>query len=259
MCDCYGRAVDRLASILRSLDLTSLAGDESPDAISALCAGAVSPATGSPSVAAVCVLPAFVAACRERLEGSGVRVACATGAFPSGELPTSERVEQITRAVEAGAQEIDTVMDHGAVRGGRDLDAAEQLRASRDACGDLTMKVILETGAAPALPFVRRTATLAIEAGADFLKTSTGKGFPGATPEAVAAMCEAIADADRPVGVKVSGGVKTVAEALGYLDLVTTQLGGDWADPTRFRIGASGLLSDLVEHLREERSQVPPS
>src|SRR5262249_19050937 len=158
---------------------------------------------------AVCIGPAFVALACRRLEGTDVRVACATGAFPSGVASSAERAAEIEQAVAAGAHEIDTVIDHEAVRAGREQEAFEALLASGDACGELTMKGILETGAAPALPFVARTARLAIDAGADFLKTSSGFAHPGAMPEAVATICEEVAAAERPVGIKVSGGVRT--------------------------------------------------
>ena len=234
---------------MRCLDLTSLDEDDTPDRIEALCRRAARPAAGVPPVAAVCVRPAFVPLARERLEGSDVRVACAIGGFPTGVSPTAERVREIEGAVAAGAHEIDTVIDHEAVRAGRDNEALDALRASRAASGTATMKVILETGAAPTLPFVARAARLAIDAGADFLKTSSGFGYPGATPEAVATMCEEIANTDRRVGIKVSGGVRSAADAIGYIDLVAAQLGSAWLDPTRFRIGASALLDALLTEL----------
>ncbi len=239
----------RLFVALRCLDLTSLNDDDTPERIEALCRDAASPGPALPPVAAVCVYPAFVAQSRSLLAGTGVRVACATGAFPSGRLSTLERLAEIAAALEAGAEEIDTVLDHRAVVEGRMTEVLEQLVASREACGEATMKVIVETGAMPSLAHVRSAAALALDAGADFLKTSTGKGHPGATPEAVLAMVEAVRDAGTATGIKVSGGVRTVQDAVGFLDLVTRHLGPDWGTPERFRIGASSLLGALVEAL----------
>jgi deoxyribose-phosphate aldolase len=239
----------RLLAALRCLDLTSLGGDDRPERIEALCRDAAAPAAALPPVAAVCVAPAFVPQARSLLAGTGVRVACATGAFPSGRLGTAERVAEIAAALEAGAEEIDTVLDHDAVVQGRLTEVLAQLAASREACGEATMKVILETGALPSLAHVRSAAGLAVDAGADFLKTSTGIGVPGATPEAVLAMTEVVAQAGTVTGIKVSGGVRTVQAAVGYLDLVTRHLGAAWGTHERFRIGASSLLGALVDAL----------
>ena len=239
----------RLLAALRCLDLTSLNDDDTPERIESLCRAAAAPAAALPPVAAVCVTPTFVAQARSLLAGAGVRVACATGAFPSGRLGTAERVAEIAAALEAGADEIDTVLDHRAVVEGRMTEVLAQLAASRDACGAATMKVILETGALPSLAHVRSAAGLALDAGADFLETSTGKIDAGATPEAVLAMTEVVAAAGTTTGIKVSGGVRTVQDAVGYLDLVTRHLGPAWGTHERFRIGASSLLGALVEAL----------
>jgi deoxyribose-phosphate aldolase len=239
----------RLLAALRCLDLTSLRDDETPERIESLCRDAAAPGAALPPVAAVCVAPAFVAQARSLLAGTGVRVACATGAFPSGRLGLTERVAEIAGALEAGAEEIDTVLDHGALVQGRMTEVLAELVASREACGAATMKVILETGALPSLAHVRSAAGLALDAGADFLKTSTGKGYPGATPEAVLAMAEAVREAGTATGIKVSGGVRTVQVAVGYLDLVSRHLGAAWGTHERFRIGASSLLGALVDAL----------
>jgi deoxyribose-phosphate aldolase len=236
---------------LRCVDLTWLEPDATPEQIRSLCAVAAHPGVDLPHVAAVCVSTPFVELSSELLAGSGVRVACATGGFPSGETSDASRRTEIAAALEAGASEIDTVIDHAGVLAGRETEVLEGLVSAREACGGAVMKVILETGAYPLLPFIRRAAELAIAAGADIIKTSTGVGFPGATPEAVIAITEAIAAADRPVGIKVSGGVKTAADALGYLDLVTRALGESWRTPERFRIGASGLVTELTNALTD--------
>jgi deoxyribose-phosphate aldolase len=234
---------------LRCLDLTWLAPDATAEQIRSLCAVAAHPGVDLPHVAAVCVSAPFVELASELLAGSGVRVACATGGFPSGDASDASRRTEIAAALDAGADEIDTVIDHAGVLAGREPEVLAGLTAAREACGDAVMKVILETGAYPLLPFIRRAADLSVAAGADLIKTSTGVGFPGATPEAVIVITQAIAAADRPVGVKVSGGIKSAAEAVGYLDLVSRALGEAWRTPERFRIGASGLVTELTNAL----------
>lgn len=234
---------------LRCLDLTSLAPGDTPGRIRVMCGSALHPGPGLPSVAAVCIAPPFIELARDALEDTDVVVACATGAFPSGVADAAVRTREIAVAIRAGAQEIDTVLDHAALMAGRERMVLDQLVASREACGGAAMKVIVEAGAYPVLPFVRRATELAIQAGADFVKTSTGVGFAGATQEAVLAISHVIASAGRPVGIKVSGGVRSAAEAVGYLGLVTRALGSDWRDPARFRIGASGLVDALVAAL----------
>jgi deoxyribose-phosphate aldolase len=250
-------ATELIRVLARCLDLTSLSDDDTEGSIGRLCARARDPGKELGSVAAVCVYPAFVSLARRRLAGSGVLVACATGAFPTGSLPTDDRLAQIRAALDAGAQEIDTVLDHRAFLGGREKDVREQLVASRSACGGATMKVILETGLLPDEPAILRAARLAIEAGADFVKTSTGKVDEGATPAAFRVMCEAARTSDRPIGVKVSGGVRTTADALSYLSIVDEVLGSDDLDPSQFRIGASSLLDDLLSQLPNPSIDAP--
>jgi deoxyribose-phosphate aldolase len=250
-------ATENIRVVARCLDLTSLNDDDTETRIERLCARARDPGKGLDPVAAVCLYPAFVGRARLKLAGSGVLVACATGAFPTGSLPIDQRVAQIQAALEAGGQEIDTVLDHRAFLAGREKDVRDQLVASRSACGGATMKVILETGLLPDESAILRAAQLAIEAGADFVKTSTGKVTEGATPTAFRAMCEAAHDSDRPIGVKVSGGVRTTADALAYLSIVEEVLGRDGLDPSRFRIGASALLDDLLLQLPNPPRDAP--
>ncbi len=238
--------MDRLELMLRCLDLTSLADDDTDERIRALCVRAMEPGQGLPHLAAVCVAPRFAALARELVGGSGVRLAVATGAFPTGALSAEGRVAEIRAAVDAGADEIDTVLDHAALVEGGEEAVLEQLIASREACPGRTMKVILETGALPDVGSIRQAAMVAVEAGADFVKSSTGQAAPGVTPEACRAMCEAIRDLGRPVGVKVSGGVRTAKQALDHLAIVEEVLGSAWLTPARLRIGASSLLDALV-------------
>jgi deoxyribose-phosphate aldolase len=250
-------ATENIRVLTGCLDLTSLNDDDTEGSIEQLCARARDPGKELGAVAAVCVYPEFVGLARRKLVGSGVLVACATGAFPTGSLPSDERVAQIRAALDAGAQEIDTVLDHRAFLAGHEEDVREQLVASRSACGGATMKVILETGLLPDESVILRAARLAIEVGADFVKTSTGKVDEGATPTAFRVMCQAARTSDRPIGVKVSGGVRTTADALSYLSIVEEVLGSDGLDPSRFRIGASSLLDDLLSRLPNPTIDVP--
>jgi deoxyribose-phosphate aldolase len=241
-----------LRSIVACLDLTSLKGPETEGEIGPLCDAAILPARGLPHAAAVCVLGPLVPVARRRLAGTEVRLAAAAGAFPEGTAAPGERVAEITEAIRAGADEIDTVLDHRALLAGREADARAGLAASRRACGERLMKVILETGALPSEEHVRSAVRLAVEEGADFVKSSTGKAAPGVTPASAAAMMRAVRELEtetgRKVGVKLSGGIRTAEQSLGYARLFQEVLGGR-PEPRRFRIGASSLLDDLVRTL----------
>lgn len=239
---------------LRCLDLTSLEESATAGKIGSLCMKATMPGPGLPSVAAVCVTPNFVRAAARMVHGSGVRVAAVAGGFPQGRASVERRVAEITSAIESGAEEIDTVLDFNAFVDGKRDACLEELAESRKACGDgVTMKVILETASLRDSETIESAAALAMEAGADFVKSSTGFGTGGASHEAAAAMMRAVRayaeQTGRPVGVKVSGGIRKAADALDYLDLADRELGRAWAGPDRFRIGSSALLDDLVEAL----------
>jgi deoxyribose-phosphate aldolase len=194
-------------------------------------------------VAAVCIWPRFIGVAREALTGSGVRVAAATGGFPDPTAPRRDRLREIERAVAAGADEVDVVVDRRLLSSPAVL--ATELAETRDAVGAAVWKAILETGAL-APEEVGPLARLAIEAGADFVKTSTGKGYPGADPTSFEAVAHTVAASRRPVGIKASGGIRSSAQALRYLSIVRAVLGAEAATPARFRIGASALLDDLV-------------
>ena len=241
-----------LLSIVACLDLTSLDDSDGDESIGALCERALHPGEGLPHAAAVCVLPRFVPLVRERLTGSEVRVAAAAGAFPEGTAPLEVRVTEIRDAVAAGADEIDTVLDHRALVSGREQDVRAALAASRRACGERVMKVILETGALPSENHVRSAARVAIEEGADFVKSSTGKTALGVNVGSARVMMRAVRDMEAETGVaagiKLSGGIRTVEQALGYARLFVEILGVTPAQG-RFRIGASSLLDDLVGSL----------
>ena len=233
------------ALLVACLDLTSLGDDEDELAIEALCERAIRPVPGRPelSVAAVCVWPRWVPAAKRLLETTPVRVACATGGFPSPDATLGERLREIEEAVAAGADEVDVpiarfLLDEPDALG-------RELTATRSAADGAAWKAIVETGALQA-DEIRALASAAITAGADFVKSSTGKGVPGITPEAAEVLSETIRGAGRRVGLKLSGGIRGVGQATNHLAQVRVILGRDWPEPSTFRIGASGLLDALV-------------
>lgn len=225
------------------IDLTSLERDDTPQKIEALCRDAVTP---SGAVAAVCVLPAFVRHAKEALDGTGIRVATVID-FPEG-LGTPEDVMRETEAaLREGADEIDLVFPYRRFLADAPPPASKNVRAVRDVGGyDIRLKVILENGVYPNFESLAAASEVAIQGGADFLKTSTGKLATGATLDAAAIMLSAIAASGLPVGFKASGGIREVAAASAYLTLAESILGGGWAKPATFRIGASSLLPKLV-------------
>ena len=244
---------DDLRLAIRCIDLTTLEGSDTPDRVRALCTEAMSPDPTDPSVGptvAVCVYPALVPVAVEALAGSAVAVASVAAGFPAGLTPLEARLLEIGWARQAGATEIDVVINRSLVLSGRLDEAAAELVAMRDAAGDAHLKVILETGELTDPALIGDTTDAAIAAGADFVKTSTGKMSPAATPEAVEVIARRIAASGTTVGVKVSGGVRTSDDARQYLDLVREHLGEGWMSPERFRLGASKLLGTLVDDLR---------
>jgi deoxyribose-phosphate aldolase len=235
------------------LDLTTLEGADTPGKVRHLCAKAVCPAPTTPEIpscAAVCVYPSLAAVAREALEGTGVRTASVATAFPSGQASLEVKLRDTEDALAAGADEIDMVISREAFLAGEDTRVMEEIVRVKEACGDARLKVILEAAELGSYDHVRHASLLAMEAGADFIKTSTGKAVSGATPGVTLAMLEAIRDyterTDRPVGMKAAGGVSTSKAALHRLVLVKETLGDEWLTPERFRIGASSLLNDLL-------------
>ena len=248
--------VDDLRLVVRCIDLTTLEGDDTPGRIRALCSQALRPDPADPTVgpvAAVCVHPSLAGLAAELLAGTPVAVASVAGAFPSGLSPLEVKVAEVRAAVASGAQEIDTVLNRSAFLSGRADFAAAELRALREAAGAAHFKVILEVCELGSAGAVAEATRLAIDAGADMVKTSTGKGSAGASPQAVLTMAETVAEhcaaGGRPVGIKVAGGVRTAADALGYLAIVRSVLGDDWLSPERLRFGASSLLGNVVAEL----------
>ena len=247
---------DDLRLVVGCTDLTTLEGDDTPGRIRALCSQALRPDPADPTVgpvAAVCVYPALAPLAAELLAGTPVAVASVAGAFPSGLSPLEVKVAEVQAAVTAGAQEIDTVLNRSAFLSGRLDVAAAELRALKEAAGGAHFKVILEVCELGSAGAIAEATRLAIDAGADMVKTSTGKGASGASPEAVLAMAQTVAEhctaGGRPVGIKVAGGVRTAAEALAYLDVVRSALGAEWLTPDRLRFGASSLLGKVVAAL----------
>jgi len=238
---------------IRMVDLPTLEGQDTPGKVRALCATGRRPDPTDPScpqVAAICVYGDLVPVAVDALGDSGVHVAAVATAFPSGRAPLDVKLADVRAAVDAGADEIDMVIDRGAFLAGRYLDIHDEIVATREACGGAHRKVILETGELATCDNVRRASWLAMLAGADFVKTSTGKVTPAATLPTVLVMLEAVRDfraqAGRQVGVKAAGGIRAAKDAIRYLVLVNETCGDDWLSPDWFRFGASSLLNDLL-------------
>ncbi len=255
-------AIDTAISMI---DLTTLEGADSPGKVAALCAKARRPDPGDPAcpaVAAVCVYGDLVPVAVQALAASGIGVAAVVTAFPSGRASLRVKLADTQDAVAAGASEIDMVIDRGAFLAGRYLQVYEEIVAVRQACERAgqraRLKVILETGELVSYDNVRRASWLAMLAGADFIKTSTGKVSPAATLPVVTLMLEAVRDLRRvtgvQIGVKPAGGIRASKDALRLLVAVNEVAGDDWLDPAWFRIGASSLLNDLLMQRHKQRT-----
>jgi deoxyribose-phosphate aldolase len=246
---------------LRCCDLTSLEGVDSPGKIRQLAAKAKRPNptdASIPHVAALCIYPRLVPVAVDALEGSGVKVASVASAFPSGQSSLDVRLQEVKEAVAAGADEVDIVISRGAFLAGDDDAVYEEVAASKETAGGAHVKTILETGELGSYDRIRRAALVAMAAGTDFIKTSTGKISPAATLPAALVMAEAIRDfADftgREVGLKAAGGIRNSKDAIRYLVVVNETLGDAWLTPERFRIGASSLVNDLLMQIDKQRS-----
>src|SRR6187397_2822515 len=255
--------VQALELAIRMIDLTTLEGADTPGKVAALCSKAMRPDPSDPSVppvAAVCVYPNLVPVAVARLRGSTVKVASVATAFPSGQSPLAVKLADVREAVELGADEIDMVIDRGAFLSGRYAKVYDEIVRVKEAAGDLHVKVILETGELGTYDNVRRASLLAMAAGADFIKTSTGKISPAATLPVALVMLEAIRDVHdetgRVVGFKPAGGVRSAKQAIQHLVLVHETLGPDWLTPDRYRIGASSLLNDVLMQIAKQRTGV---
>ncbi len=243
-------AIDTAISMV---DLTTLEGNDTAGKVRSLCAKAMRPDPSDPSVpsvAAICVYPDLVATAVDALRGSTVAVASVATAFPSGRASLRTKLVDVADAVDAGASEIDMVIDRGAFLAGHYQQVFDEIVAVKAACGDAHLKVILETGELVTLDNVRRASWLALAAGADFVKTSTGKISPAATPPVALVLLQAVRDfaalTGKRRGVKLAGGIRTSKEAVRYLVMVKETAGTDWLTPAQFRFGASSLLNDLL-------------
>ena len=253
--------ISGLKIAIACMDLTTLEGKDTAGRVAQLCRKAITPDTRDPSLpsaAAVCVYPSLVEYAKRALGGSSVKVASVATGFPSGQTSHEVKISETREAVAAGADEIDMVVDRGAFLAGRYAEVAREIAHVKEACGSAHLKVILETGELGTYDSVRRASMLAMEAGADFIKTSTGKVVPAATLPVALVMLQAARDFEdrtgRRVGVKVAGGIRTAKQALQYLVLVKETRGDDYLSPQWFRIGASTLLNDVLRQLWKERT-----
>src|SRR3954452_2747956 len=246
---------------IRMMDLTTLEGKDTDGKVRALCAKGIHPDPSDPnipSVAAICIYPAHIAVAKRALEGSGVKVASVSTGFPSGQTFTDVKLLETRQAVEAGPDETDLVIARGAVLQGDYRHVFDEIVAVKEACGNAHLKVILETGELETYDNARRASILAMAAGADFIKTSTGKVGPAATLPVTLVMLEAIRDfhnrTGRVVGMKPAGGIRTAKDAIQYLVVLYETLGPRWMTPDLFRFGASSLLNDVLMQIEKERT-----
>nr|WP_315121756.1 deoxyribose-phosphate aldolase [uncultured Porphyromonas sp.] len=238
-----------------TIDLTTLAGADTEEKVAQL-VGSVNDFEGTedvPSVAAICVYPNFVKTVREVLTASGVQVACVSGAFPASQSFTEVKIAETALAIAAGADEIDIVLNLGAFLSGDYLEASTEIEEQKATARGAHLKVILETGALKEPELIRRASILALFSGADFLKTSTGKEYPGADLRAAYILCSVLREYrdkyGEQRGVKFSGGIRSAEEAVKYYTLVEAILGKEWLDNRFFRIGASSLVGSLQQEI----------
>ena len=255
--------VEGLKLALSMVDLTTLEGADTPGKVRQLCTKAIHLHSGRkdlPMVAAVCVYPTMVRIAREALQGTPIQVAAVATAFPSGMNPLAVKLEDTRYAVAEGAHEIDMVISRGDFLRGDYGRVANEIEQVKEACGKAHLKVILETGELGTLDRVRLASDIAMQSGADFIKTSTGKIQPAATPEVVLVMLQAISDFYRKTGkrfgMKPAGGIANAKAALNLLIMVREVLGSAWLTPSLFRIGASKLPNDMLMQLEKERTGV---
>jgi len=238
---------------IRMIDLTTLEGMDTKGKVKTLCAKARRPDpldNSVPSVAAVCVYSDLVSIAKENLTGTNIKVAAVATGFPAGRVSLAAKLQDTNDAVSQGADEIDMVIDRGAFHEGRFFDIYEQILSIKEACKSAHLKVILETGELKTYDNVKKASWIAMLAGADFIKTSTGKVQPAATLPVTLVMLQAINEFERAtgkiIGMKPAGGIKTTKDAMKYLVLVKETLGDRWLTPDLFRFGASSLLNDLL-------------
>jgi len=251
--------VQALKLALSMIDLTTLEGQDTHGKVTQLCQKAIhvhDALPGLPHVAAVCVYPTMVAVARQALSGHDIKIASVATAFPSGMAPLGVKLEETRLAVQEGADEVDMVISRGAFLEGEYGRVFDEIIAIKEACGQARLKVILETGELGTLDRVRRASTLAMHAGADFIKTSTGKIQPAATMPVTLVMLHAIRDyyhaTGRRVGMKPAGGISRAKQAIQYLVMLRETLGEGWLTPQWFRFGASSLVNDILMQLEKQ-------
>jgi deoxyribose-phosphate aldolase len=247
---------EALKTILSCIDLTTLEGSDNSEKIITVCETARSfslQGSDIPNVAAVCFYPPFIKLAREELAGTGIRVASVAAGFPSGQLPLSLKVAEVTFAVAEGADEIDIVISRGKLIANKCHEVYEEVFALKEACRQAELKVILETGELETVYRIRKACEISLKAGADFLKTSTGKITPGATPEAFLIMLHSIDEfhkkTGRKIGIKAAGGIADPDDAIKYYQLVRQVLGEEWLTNKLFRIGASRLAQKVADEI----------
>ncbi|MFN2507635.1 MAG: deoxyribose-phosphate aldolase [Chthoniobacterales bacterium] len=245
--------LEGLKLAISMMDLTTLEGKDTPGKVAFLCRKAMQPLDrryGVPPCAAVCVYPNFVRVAKKFLGDSGVKVASVATAFPTGLMPLRLKLEEVRSAARDGADEIDMVIDRGVFLAGNYARLSDEIAATKEACGEAHLKVILETGELQTYDNVRLASEIAMRAGADFIKTSTGKVSPAATMPVTLVMLEAIRDyfyeTGIRIGMKPAGGIRTAKQALAYLVMVKETLGDDWLTADLFRFGASTLVNDVL-------------
>ncbi len=260
-----GRSIKKESKVLAikmaasMIDLTTLEGKDSDGKVYAMCQKAMRPLEGDsdfPHVAAVCVYPNLIKTAKAALAGSGVNVASVATSFPSGQSPMKLKIEEVKKVVQMGADEVDMVISRGEFLEGNYQYTFDEVKAIKEACGEAHLKVILETGELETFDNVRKASIISMLAGADFIKTSTGKVQPAATLPVTLVMLEAIRDfyneTGKIIGMKPAGGIRTTKDAISYLCLVKETLGDMWLTPQLFRLGASTLLNDLLMQYKKE-------
>lgn len=255
--------INALKTILSMIDLTTLEGKDSPGKVKQLCYKAAhlhDQFPHLPTVAAICVYPTMVPVAKKALEGTGIKVASVATAFPSGMTSLEYKLEEVKMVVDAGADEVDMVISRGKFLRGEYQYVSDEIARVKETCGKSHLKVILETGELVTLDNVRIASDLAMEAGADFIKTSTGKVSPAATPPVVLVMLEAIRDyykqTGKKIGMKPAGGISKAKLAVQYLVMVRETLGQDWLTADLFRFGASSLANDVLMQIVKQSTGV---
>lgn len=250
--------VEALKQLLNLVDLTTLEGKDTPEKVSQLCLRAKKLSEtfeNLPTVAAICVYPSLVRTAKDELRNTAIKLASVAGGFPSGQIPIELKLEEVKYAISQGADEIDMVISRGTFLMKDYQTVYDEIQSIKGVCGTARLKVILETGELETLENIRLASDLAIEAGADFIKTSTGKVSQGASLEAIWIMLQAIKDSGKKIGIKPSGGISTAEDALCYFYLVQNELGDKWSSNELMRFGASSLAGNILYALtRDEQS-----